>query len=112
MQKNEHLSVSRDSEKFQVRMPDGMRDLLDARSKMNRRSINSEIICCLQNSLDEDRDVLRRLIASQDNLIAFLCECIEQLSQIEAAEEGDRELLERVIALYRKAVASEEAGEL
>ena len=35
-------------DQFALRLPDGWRDTLKAMAKENRRSTNSEILCCLE----------------------------------------------------------------
>lgn len=44
-------SPSRSSDKFIVRLPDGMRDQLAAAAKANRRSMNAELIIHLERGL-------------------------------------------------------------
>lgn len=46
-------------ERFTVRMPDGMRDLVAARAKANGRSMNSEIIQIIQDALDASSGTVR-----------------------------------------------------
>ncbi|MBG5972401.1 Arc family DNA-binding protein [Proteus vulgaris] len=41
-------------DKFNLRLPDGMKDIIAERAKANGRSINSEIIQMLQDVLDND----------------------------------------------------------
>lgn len=41
-------------ERFVVRMPDGMRDAIAAEAKKNNRSMNSEIVARLQESLENE----------------------------------------------------------
>lgn len=40
------------AERFQVRLPDGMRDRLKAAAEANKRSMNTEIVARLELSLD------------------------------------------------------------
>lgn len=44
----------KDYEKFVVRFPDGMRDAVAERAKRNGRSMNSEIVQMIQDSLDSE----------------------------------------------------------
>jgi len=46
--------TGRTSDSYVVRMPDGMRDLLKARSKQKRRSMNSEIVALIEAGLTSD----------------------------------------------------------
>jgi urate oxidase len=45
---------SRSADKFVVRLPDGMRDQIYDAAKENNRSMNSEIITRLQDSMNSD----------------------------------------------------------
>lgn len=42
---------SKSADKFVIRLPDGMRNLIRNRASENRRSMNAEIIHCLDRSL-------------------------------------------------------------
>lgn len=46
---------SRTADKFVVRLPDGMRNLIAEVARHQHRSMNSEIIARLENSLQQDR---------------------------------------------------------
>ena len=51
-----HVSYSsRTADKFVVRLPDGMRNLIAEVARHQHRSMNSEIIARLENSLQQDR---------------------------------------------------------
>jgi len=47
------MTDSRDANKFNVRMPEGMRDRIKAHADENRRSMNSEIVSLLEMALFE-----------------------------------------------------------
>ncbi|AJI88303.1 arc-like DNA binding domain protein [Yersinia rochesterensis] len=47
----------KDYEKFVVRFPDGMRDAIAERAKANGRSMNSEIVQILEDSLEIEKEV-------------------------------------------------------
>lgn len=51
-------TVTRDSDKFMLRLPDGMRDIIAGEAKKNGRSMNAEIVSRLIQSLEQtiDRD--------------------------------------------------------
>lgn len=44
--------TNRESEKFALRLPDGMRERIKAEAEANNRSMNAEIVSRLQDSLD------------------------------------------------------------
>lgn len=49
---------SRDADKYIVRLPDGMRERIRQQAASNRRSMNAEIVHCLEQTIDlesEDR---------------------------------------------------------
>lgn len=46
----------RDYDKFMLRFPDGMRDIIAERAKSNGRSMNSEIVQILQDAIDDDKN--------------------------------------------------------
>ena len=52
-------------DKFNLRLPDGMRDAIAERAKRNGRSMNSEIVQILQETLDTDKAI------SASDLVAF-----------------------------------------
>lgn len=52
MKNIEPLDVSRDSDKFMLRLPDGMRSRISEMAKTNGRSMNAEIIATLQHSMN------------------------------------------------------------
>lgn len=61
--------VTRFSDVFTLRLPDGMRDELAARAEENARSTNSEIVLRLQESLSPDRQldaaVVRQIVREE-----------------------------------------------
>lgn len=50
---------SRTADKFVVRLPEGMRDRIAHVAREQHRSMNSEIIARLQNSLQQDNQAVR-----------------------------------------------------
>lgn len=48
--------ASRDSDKFMLRLPDGMRPEIAAQAKANGRSMNAEIVCRLQRSFEQNTE--------------------------------------------------------
>lgn len=46
----------RDYDKFMLRFPDGMRDIIAERAKSNGRSMNSEIVQILQDAIDGEKN--------------------------------------------------------
>lgn len=54
-------------DKFNLRFPDGMRDAIAERAKANGRSMNSEIVQILQDSLDVNANMSKRF-----DLVSFI----------------------------------------
>ncbi|HDR2796283.1 MULTISPECIES: Arc family DNA-binding protein [Enterobacter] len=54
-------------DKFNLRLPDGMRDAIAERAKSNGRSMNSEIIQILQDAIDDSSSLSKRM-----DLVAFI----------------------------------------
>ncbi|MBY3119949.1 Arc family DNA-binding protein [Rhizobium laguerreae] len=48
---NSNALPGRGADQVMLRLPDGMRDKLKARAAANRRSMNSEIIVCLEKAV-------------------------------------------------------------
>jgi len=68
------MSNSRESDKFVVRLPDGLRDRITTLAKKNHRSMNSEIVHRLERSM-----VSTELCALQAQLIQQLSDRIVEL---------------------------------
>lgn len=56
MEKTPQQSASRSSDKYIVRLPDGMRDQIAAAAKKNSRSMNAEIVARLLISLEGEQN--------------------------------------------------------
>ena len=52
MENKENLTVTRDSDKFMLRLPDGMREQIAVVAKENNRSMNAEVVARLQGSFE------------------------------------------------------------
>jgi plasmid stability protein len=91
------LAASRGADQFVVRLPQGMRDQIRCRAAANRRSINSEILHCLdqvvgysvENISDGNSDFaddrLDQLIARFEGRYETLCAIINVADQEAAA---------------------------
>lgn len=58
-------NTGRESEKFMLRFPDGMRDRVREEAEINSRSMNAEIIHRIQRTLDMD-DYVPKVNAHED----------------------------------------------
>ena len=74
------MSDSREHDKFVVRLPEGLRPEIAAVARLNRRSMNGEIINRLQRTL-----ILEQLQERQSELIAQLLKRIDTLESKEAS---------------------------
>jgi hypothetical protein len=52
MEKDKRANTTRDSDKYIVRMPEGMRDRIAAAAKLNGRTMNAEIVQRLEKSFE------------------------------------------------------------
>ncbi len=50
------ISTNRESERFMLRLPDGMRDRIKAAAEANNRSMNAEIVAALTEKFPEPTD--------------------------------------------------------
>ncbi|MBQ0339703.1 Arc family DNA-binding protein [Providencia rettgeri] len=57
-------------DKFNLRLPEGMKDIIAERAKANGRSINSEIIQMLQNVIDEDERMDSILTTDEEKMLS------------------------------------------
>lgn len=60
-------ATGRESEKFNLRLPDGMRDRIAEAAKVNNRSMNAEIVARLTASF-EDSDLDERMTRIEESL--------------------------------------------
>lgn len=100
-------TVTRDSDKFQLRLPDGMRQKISDQARINGRSINAEMVDRLRTSFDFSNSPEKTLLARQNGMIAFLCECIEQLVVVVPADELGMQKIDTILALYRSMHSNE-----
>ena len=54
MSKKSTVPTSRESDKFVLRLPDGMRDTISELAKASGRSMNAELVHRIQRTIDED----------------------------------------------------------
>ncbi|WP_159262533.1 Arc family DNA-binding protein [Proteus mirabilis] len=69
-------------DKFNLRLPDGMKDAIAERAKKNGRSINSEIVQILEDALNgksQNEEIYSLSRDTMDKLISVM-EAIQQLS--------------------------------
>lgn len=93
--------VTRDSDKFQLRLPEGMRQEIAYQAMKNGRSINAEMVARLRTSFDAENIEKMPLVKRQNEIISFLCECIEQLASTNSSDAGAKVKHDTVFALYR-----------
>lgn len=104
------LSPSQAADKFIVRLPDGMRQRIAEVAKRSRRSMNSEIVCRLEHSLNTVADP----IAAEQikNMVSSLRTDIQQGEiNLDAEVEEENVALRKtellLIELFRKLSADE-----
>lgn len=52
------ISTNRDSDRFMLRLPDGMRDRIKAAAEANNRSMNAEVVASLEEKYPDPREDL------------------------------------------------------
>lgn len=67
------ISTNRESDRFMLRLPDGMRDRIKAAAEANNRSMNAEIVATLQEKYPEP---------TTDDLRVFLEEFRARLDEV------------------------------
>lgn len=67
------MRASADSDKYMLRLPDGMRDAIASRAEASGRSMNTEIIAAIEQYLSTD---------SLANRVADLSDRISKLEQL------------------------------
>jgi hypothetical protein len=60
--------TNRDSDKFMLRMPDGMRDRIKAVADTNNRSMNAEIVSSLEEKYPDFIGEIRYMHANEDGV--------------------------------------------
>lgn len=53
-----NTGTGRESDKFMLRLPDGMRDRIKAAADANNRSMNAEIVAALEDKFPNDTDLM------------------------------------------------------
>ncbi|SET74927.1 Arc family DNA-binding protein [Paracoccus homiensis] len=86
------IPTNRESDRFMLRLPDGMRDRIKAAAEANNRSMNAEIVATLEKEYPAPRDSYRDILSK---MLDFLLE--EGLVPRTEAEKN--ELLAEIYAL-------------
>lgn len=73
------MVTTRESDKFALRLPDGMRDRIKAAAESNNRSMNAEIVAALQEKYPEP---------TVDNIKAALTTLLARLDRASTLEEA------------------------
>lgn len=99
------LSPSQAADKFIVRLPDGMRQRIAEVAKRSRRSMNSEIVCRIEHSLNTVADP----IAAEElkNMISsYHANTLQEENNIESDPEEEKVSLRKteqlLVELFRK----------
>lgn len=84
------MSTSRESDKFMLRLPNGMRERVRVASELNKRSMNAEIVARLESSfamaamrdaLDPDAPTEAQEIAIQNDMESLVLLLAETISR-------------------------------
>jgi hypothetical protein len=108
-------TVGRESDKFMLRFPDGMRDRIADQAKLNNRSMNAEIVARLEQSFDgpvkqseveellqklSERDDTAQKVAERDRLLSLTA--IFMRLVIDCLPDGNDELTKEMLDLVRR----------
>lgn len=101
----------KDYDKFVVRFPDGMRDLVAERAKRNGRSMNSEIIQIIEDAINRDaliEDALEQNgdVRLDENKVSEL-ELLQE--QIIAIQKSENSLLKKQVEILRRMAGEEKS---
>jgi len=80
MEKFNNPSVGRDADKFNLRLPSGMRDAIAEAAKSGGRSMNTEIVDRLEKSLTDDPAKTVNAVLMHVGLIQYLARCVEEIA--------------------------------
>lgn len=82
MEKESRAPTTRDSDKYVVRLPEGMRDRIAMAAKQNSRTMNAEIVARLQASFDQ-----ASLGESYAEGMKYVMEAVEARKKVDAVNE-------------------------
>ena len=107
--------VSRESDKFMLRFPDGMRDRIRIEAEKNGRSMNAEIVSRLEASFDTERELsglVAKLEGFRDKLQAFNdgMDATRSLAEDNASLQAEMESAKRDSGLSRLYVLLDSSG--
>ncbi|UMY16682.1 Arc family DNA-binding protein [Methylobacterium organophilum] len=71
-------ATGRASDKFMLRLPDGMRDQLKVSAEENKRSMNAEIVARLEESLSGNA-AMRALATRKESALRALIDAVEEI---------------------------------
>lgn len=78
------ISTNRESDRFMLRLPDGMRDRLKAEAAHNGRSMNAEIIHRLEETLKMDDYAPEKNVRAGDEMPSDLSELVDMIQRSSA----------------------------
>lgn len=85
------MSTSRDADKFVIRLPDGIRDKVQARAKPKHISMNSWILQAIDEKLDRDQRAhlaVEAMVNGQDAIIRPLVEGLSDIRELGSPAHG------------------------
>lgn len=92
--------TNRESDKFIVRLPDGMRDRIKTAAEANNRSMNAEIVARLDASFDEMPEVLSDYLENRAQKLQL--EIRAQRAEARTTEERIKILEHKLIEIVTK----------
>lgn len=90
------MAIGRDSDKFMLRLPDGMRDRIKVVAEANGRSMNAEIVAALEEVFPP------LLTASETQIEAALRAARDALYESDLSEDQKDELWQKMTSLIHE----------
>lgn len=111
MEKTKRASTSRESDKYIVRFPDGMRDRIAEAAKASGRSMNAEIVSRLERSFAADEAGLPTDALDMLSLQTLLLLTVAGDIDASKLPEGKREMYEGLMRNAQKIIRKVELSE-
>lgn len=103
MNSDDKSAVSRESDKFMLRLPDGMRSTIASKAKTSGRSMNAEIVARLEQSLEADiQAFIQGTSFSQPQLLQQLVEYQRAVTALMLTLEEGIEILEEELPAEKR----------
>jgi hypothetical protein len=97
MKKTAAVATSRESDKFILRLPDGMRKHLAKVAERNGRSMNAEVVTALARYFEHENASPKKMIGARHAEPAFRLELEPAIRELLANQQQTLELVKKMI---------------